>query len=429
MRVFADLGRCARGFRIWYDDGLHPAIPGSQRARAALEEFAPLCLAFLSPAALDSELVREEMHEALSQHKAFVAIHLEETDLPPASANGCRTYNMSCATSAERGALLAEAGERAAGAAPGQLRERTTTISGPKSPTPSPVPSQAQTGPPPPVKALDPIHDHFVQLLPGGHFRAWLLQQAYYTLGREDALITLADRTISRRHLTLGRIGVDRVLINVSTTGKLWVNGWDLRQKLLCSGDVIRIGETWLVYTAGIRLRQPRKCMAGHWARPGRAAPGRTARKPWWTRPTATGTCSRTRASTPANPARLEVPLLTDGAEQPTSWHDQPMLPTEATPGCKARSKRRVLAAPPTGLCELLGLDEPVASDTVERPLLVGSHPSCNVYVPEPGMAPVPLLACLAAARVVRLRSGQRPRHRTGRRRAAVRPGPWGAAT
>ena len=70
-----------QGFRIWYDEGIDPGNEWPEEIAAALGRAAAF-LVFISPAAAGSDNVRNEIHFALNRRKRFVAVHLEETELP-----------------------------------------------------------------------------------------------------------------------------------------------------------------------------------------------------------------------------------------------------------------------------------------------------------------------------------------------------------
>ncbi|MBI1917421.1 MAG: FHA domain-containing protein [Planctomycetes bacterium] len=111
---------------------------------------------------------------------------------------------------------------------------------------------------------LDATRDCLLELQPGGRFRPWELRRPYYSVGREGTKIILTDPHVSRRHLAVVRVGTDWLAINLSDK-RLRVNGWEVQQKTLRSGDVLRLGHTWLVFIAGTlpRPSAPLRPMAG----------------------------------------------------------------------------------------------------------------------------------------------------------------------
>lgn len=168
------------------------------------------------------------------------------------------------------------------------------------------------------------------QIQPGGSFRCWDLTRPYYSVGREGAKISLPDRHVSRRHLAVAQVGPDWLVINRSDKG-MRVNGEALTQKTLRSGDILRIGQTWLVFAAG-KAASPGKSL--------RSMAGRLVM----------GSGTRT-----AGPGTLEAP------EDEVSE---------------------------TAQVRLLTGNRLVASST-GQPLLLGSHPLCAVRLSGTGIAPV----------------------------------------
>lgn len=72
----------ARGFRIWYDEGIEAGSEWPESIASHLER-AQLVLAFLSPAYLRSDNCRKEMHYALTKKKPVINVYLEQTELSP----------------------------------------------------------------------------------------------------------------------------------------------------------------------------------------------------------------------------------------------------------------------------------------------------------------------------------------------------------
>jgi len=80
--VFAELRSLhERGYRIWYDEGIDPGNEWPEEVGEALAN-ASLFLVFISPAAVESRNVRNEINFALNNEKPFIAVYLEETQLP-----------------------------------------------------------------------------------------------------------------------------------------------------------------------------------------------------------------------------------------------------------------------------------------------------------------------------------------------------------
>jgi hypothetical protein len=80
--VYPEIGRLhLLGYRVWYDEGICPGREWPEAVADALKH-ASFFLVFISPRALASSNVRNEINLALKKKKPFLAIHLEETELP-----------------------------------------------------------------------------------------------------------------------------------------------------------------------------------------------------------------------------------------------------------------------------------------------------------------------------------------------------------
>ncbi len=69
------------GHRIWYDEGIDPGNEWPDEIAKALEGCAYF-IVFISPQSVESKHVKKEIHFALEEEKPFLAIHVEETQLP-----------------------------------------------------------------------------------------------------------------------------------------------------------------------------------------------------------------------------------------------------------------------------------------------------------------------------------------------------------
>ena len=70
------------GYNIWYDEGVAASNEWPEEiANAVLGCSVFLC--FITPRATDSVNCRNEINLALNEKKPFLAIHLEDTELPP----------------------------------------------------------------------------------------------------------------------------------------------------------------------------------------------------------------------------------------------------------------------------------------------------------------------------------------------------------
>lgn len=69
------------GFRIWYDEGIDPGNEWPDEVAKALDRCS-FFIVFISPRSVESKNVRNEINFALSKHKQFLAVHVEETSMP-----------------------------------------------------------------------------------------------------------------------------------------------------------------------------------------------------------------------------------------------------------------------------------------------------------------------------------------------------------
>ena len=70
------------GYRIWYDEGIEPGNDWPEHIANAVIDCS-LFLMFTSPRSAASENCRNEVNLALNRKKKFLAVYLEETELPP----------------------------------------------------------------------------------------------------------------------------------------------------------------------------------------------------------------------------------------------------------------------------------------------------------------------------------------------------------
>jgi uncharacterized protein YegL len=80
--VYPELERLHRlGYRIWYDEGISPGSEWTEAIAQAIMR-STFFLVFVSPRAMASKHVRNEINFALSRGKPLLAVHLEGTELP-----------------------------------------------------------------------------------------------------------------------------------------------------------------------------------------------------------------------------------------------------------------------------------------------------------------------------------------------------------
>jgi len=69
------------GYRLWYDEGIDPGNEWPEEIAAALEGCRQF-IVFISSRSVNSKNVKNEINFALNLEKDFIAVHLEETELP-----------------------------------------------------------------------------------------------------------------------------------------------------------------------------------------------------------------------------------------------------------------------------------------------------------------------------------------------------------
>lgn len=70
------------GYHVWFDEGIEPGIEWPEEIANALDRCS-LFVVFITPAAVVSPNVRNEINFALSKRLPFIAIHIKETTLSP----------------------------------------------------------------------------------------------------------------------------------------------------------------------------------------------------------------------------------------------------------------------------------------------------------------------------------------------------------
>ena len=81
--VYPEIARLnSLGYRIWYDEGITPGSEWSDQIGNAIQKCNTF-LVFISPQSVASENVRKEIYFAMGKKKLFLAIHIENTQLPP----------------------------------------------------------------------------------------------------------------------------------------------------------------------------------------------------------------------------------------------------------------------------------------------------------------------------------------------------------
>ena len=70
------------GFHIWYDEGIEPGLSWRDEVASAIME-SSLFLIFISPDSVISPVCQQELNLALTYKRKILAVHLDETLLPP----------------------------------------------------------------------------------------------------------------------------------------------------------------------------------------------------------------------------------------------------------------------------------------------------------------------------------------------------------
>ena len=70
------------GFHIWYDEGIEPGLSWRDEVASAIME-SSLFLIFISPSSVTSSVCQQEINLALTHERKILAVHLDETLLPP----------------------------------------------------------------------------------------------------------------------------------------------------------------------------------------------------------------------------------------------------------------------------------------------------------------------------------------------------------
>ena len=80
--VFPEIAKLrGEGWRIWYDEGIDPGNEWPEEVAKALAG-AAFFVVFVSPNAVESHNVRNEINFAIARKKPFLAVHITETSLP-----------------------------------------------------------------------------------------------------------------------------------------------------------------------------------------------------------------------------------------------------------------------------------------------------------------------------------------------------------
>ena len=75
------------------------------------------------------------------------------------------------------------------------------------------------------------------------------LQEEVTTIGSVAGnTVVLSDPAVSRKHLGIRRVGGKYELADLGSTNGVYVNGHRMGKKMLVSGDIMRVGNTEMVF-------------------------------------------------------------------------------------------------------------------------------------------------------------------------------------
>jgi tRNA A-37 threonylcarbamoyl transferase component Bud32 len=90
---------------------------------------------------------------------------------------------------------------------------------------------------------------HLVVLHPGGLLQPVPLKKTIFPVGRDERMkLSLPDAGVSKQHVFLVQLRCGWLAISRKEDNLAVFNGWPLPQRLLRPGDLLRLGNTWLVF-------------------------------------------------------------------------------------------------------------------------------------------------------------------------------------
>ncbi len=171
-----------------------------------------------------------------------------------------------------------------------------------------------------------------VVLHEGGGCQIVPVNKMRFRIGRERNMhLVLRDDTVSKHHVYLIRLACGWLAVSRRPNNLAAFNGWQLSQRLLRNGDLMRLGTTWLVFSDPAPDQEPLKWLPGSWRE------------------------------------RLDATELWCGGASP----ELPPIPAGERAECEVRAPER----------------EPVRS--AGPPIVIGAAPVCQVRVKGAGAAPV----------------------------------------
>ena len=101
-----------------------------------------------------------------------------------------------------------------------------------------------------------PLEGDYLLIVMNGKPCSWfILSPDILTIGREDSSgIVLDDPSASRKHCQIRKDGDSFLIEDRNSQNGIFINGKKVKERLLCEGDIIRIGTIELIYINNRKL-------------------------------------------------------------------------------------------------------------------------------------------------------------------------------
>jgi WD40 repeat protein len=147
------------GIRVWYDEGIEPGSEWPEAIATALKK-ATAFVVLITPAAVSSRNVRNEINTALAWNKPFYAIHLTQTELPLGLELQMSNVQAVMRWQLDKGSYTRKVSRALGGYAQAGNKSPAAGLATPAVPfTPSPEPS--------PLPAASALPTHLARILKG----------------------------------------------------------------------------------------------------------------------------------------------------------------------------------------------------------------------------------------------------------------------
>ena len=106
--------------------------------------------------------------------------------------------------------------------------------------------------------AAPPCDGQFIMIVKGNEPLFWhFLQKEENIIGRQSSCeIELADESISREHALIKKEGQDWSIVDSGSRNGLRVNGQKIKNRILCDGDLVTVGEYELIFVVNQTLEE-----------------------------------------------------------------------------------------------------------------------------------------------------------------------------